>query len=47
MVKLDTETRWNLTYNSIYRGLKLKNRIRFFCIKYSNGIGKDQLIDND
>ena len=47
MVKLNTETRWNSTYDSIYRGLKLKNRIRFFCIEYSDGIGEDQLTDND
>ena len=47
MVKLDNVTRWNSTYDLIHRGLKLKNRIRFFCIKYSNGISEDQLTDNN
>ena len=47
MVKLDNATRWNSTYNSIRRGLQLKNRIRFFCLEYSDGIGEDILTDED
>ena len=47
MVKLDNSTRWNSTYDSIRRGLKLKNRIRFFCIEYSDRIREDQLTDDD
>jgi hypothetical protein len=47
MVKLDNATRWNSTYDSIRRGLKLKNRIRFFCIEYSDRISEDQLTDDD
>jgi len=47
MVKLDNTTHWNSTYDSIYRGLKLKSCICFFCIKYSDGISEDQLTDDD
>jgi hypothetical protein len=47
MVILDNSTRWNSTYNSIKRGLKIKNRIRYFCDKYSTDLGPDVLSDTE
>jgi hypothetical protein len=47
MVILDNSTRWNSTYNSIKRGLKLKSRIQLFCITHKDEIGKDFLADDD
>jgi hypothetical protein len=47
MVILDTTTRWNSIYNSIKRGLKLKNRIRLFCSDYSDHLHEDSLSEDD
>jgi hypothetical protein len=47
MVILDNSTRWNSTYNSIKRGLKLKSRIQLFSHDYKDEIGKDFLSDDD
>jgi hypothetical protein len=47
MVILDNSTRWNSTYNSIKRGLKLKSRIQLFCHDYREEISKDFLSDDD
>ena len=47
MVKLDNSTRWNLTYDSLQRGLKLKDRIRYFSLINKDVIGEDELTDDD
>jgi hypothetical protein len=47
MVKLDNSTRWNSTYDSIQRGLKLKDRIRYFCLINKDAINEDELTDDD
>ena len=47
MVILDNSTRWNSTYHSLHRGIKLKNRIRLFCTDYSKELDKDILSEDD
>jgi hypothetical protein len=47
MVILDNVTRWNSTYNSIERTLKLKRRISMFYVDYRAIIGEDNLLDED
>ena len=47
MAKLDNSTRWNSTYLSLERALKLRSRIRAFCYEedYAHDLGKDTLDD--
>jgi hypothetical protein len=47
MVILDNATRWNSTYNSLHRGLKLRRRLDLFSYQYIDDLGKDYLANND
>lgn len=43
MVKSDNATRWNSTYYSLHRALKLQDRITLFCSKYEEDLADDTL----
>jgi len=47
MVIADNETRWNSTYTSIQRGLKLCNKIRIYSDEYKDELGDDFLLPED
>jgi hAT family C-terminal dimerisation region len=47
MVKLDNSTRWNSTYYSLQRALKIRTRIQQFCIPYALDLRLDLLDDDD
>jgi hypothetical protein len=47
MVIQDNSTRWNSTYQSIHRGLKLKRRLRQFCDESKAALGEDCISDED
>jgi hypothetical protein len=47
MVITDNETRWNLIYTSIQRGLKLYYKIRIYLNKYKDELGDDFLFPED
>ncbi len=42
---MDNSTRWNSTYLSLQRAIKLRRRIELFCFDYKNDLKKDTLID--
>jgi hypothetical protein len=47
MVIADNETRWNSTYFSIERGLRLRNKIQVFSIDFSDELDEDFLLPED
>jgi hypothetical protein len=47
MVITDNETRWNSTYMSIQRGLKLYNKIRVYSDECKDELGDDFLLPED
>ena len=47
MVIADNETRWNSTYTSIQRGIKLYNKIQVFSTEYKDKLGDDFLLPED
>jgi hypothetical protein len=46
-VILDNCTRWNSTYLSIHRGLKLKRAIQLFLLDFHQPLQKDLLTEDD
>ena len=47
MVIADNETRWNSTYISIQRGIKLYNKIQVFSTEFKDELGDDFLLPED
>jgi hypothetical protein len=47
MVIAKNETRWNSTYLSIRRGIKLYNKIQVFSTDYKDELGDDFLLSED
>jgi hypothetical protein len=47
MVISDNKTRWNSTYISIQRALKLMVKIQVFSIQFKDDLGLDFLLPND
>jgi hAT family C-terminal dimerisation region len=47
MVIIDNSTRWNSTFLSIQRALKVKQRLQHFCLDYRKDLDKDYLSDDD
>ena len=47
MVIADNETRWNSTYLSILRGLKLKHKIQVYSLDERESLGSDYLEESD
>jgi hypothetical protein len=47
MVIADNDTRWNSTYLSIVRGLKLKTKLQYYCMDNRKGLGADYLEEAD
>ena len=45
MLVADNVTRWNSTFRSIHRALKLKFRIIAFCKNHADELEEDTLID--
>jgi hAT family C-terminal dimerisation region len=43
----DNSTRWNSTYNSLHRALKIKTRLQLFCLQYPQEVKQDMLSDED
>jgi hypothetical protein len=47
MVILDNSTRWNSTYLSLQRVLRLRNRIDIYCYEYREILSNDRLDDDE
>ena len=47
MVITDNDTRWNSTYLSIVRGLKLKYKIQIYSLDERASLGSDYLEESD
>jgi hypothetical protein len=47
MVIADNDTRWNSTYLSILRGLKLKHKIQVYSLDERASLGSDYLEESD
>jgi hypothetical protein len=47
MITQDNSTRWNSTYHSLHRGLKIKRRLRQFCDESRAALKDDCLSDED
>ena len=47
MVIADNQTRWNSTFLSLQRGLKLYNKIVVYSAEYRDELGDDFLLPED